>query len=261
MKVYNHKSLGFYCVIIIVGISGLGCGGGKTFVAESADMAYDHAMESYQKGDYKEAGRWFQRVIFNYPGDELIDKAMFYLADSYFRDKDYLMAANEFKRVSSEFPDEPLAMQSLYKLGICYSRLSLDYELDQTDTRRAVDTFNSLIERFPRSEFSDSARVRISALQAKLAHKEYENGHFYYKRHYYDSAIIQFETLRQEYPDNPWLPPTLYYLSKAYEKLELNEDADKTRRELIESFPESDEAKKIMQEFPSLVSGERASVK
>ncbi len=229
-----------------------GCGGKKVYVAGSAEEAFDVAMEDYRKGDYKEAASGFQRVIFNYPGVGLIDQAMFYMADSYYRDEEYLLAANEFKRVSSEFPDGPFAERALYKLGMCYLELSYPYELDQQDTKRAILSFGTLIDRFPRSAHADSAKERITELRDKLARKEFESGYYYYKRKYYDSAIICFETMTDEFQGSRWLAPTLYYLSKAYDKLKLGEDAAAARENLVEQFPESNEALKMIREYPYL---------
>ena len=236
-----------------------GCGGKTAYVARSAGEAFTFAMESYQKGDYDEAVSGFQRVIFNFPGVELVEEAIYYLADSYFMDEDYLLAANEFKRVSSEFPDGPYALVSLYKLGLCYMRLSLSYQLDQKDTKRAIDSFETLVNRFPESAYADSARARNIELRDKLARKEFESGYYYYKREYFDSAIIYFETLRDEYPQSHWLAPALFYPSKAYEKLELHDDAMETMRDVLKLFPGSAEARKIEEDYPTLKEENRAS--
>jgi outer membrane protein assembly factor BamD len=244
---------------VILFIFFTGCGGKKIFVAKSAEEAYEYAMERYQKEDYQEAASGFQRVVFNFPGDKLVEEAMYYLADSYFRDEDYLLAANEFKRVSSEFPDRQYAVISLYKWGLCHMRLSLSYRHDQKDTRRAIESFNTLIDRFPGNAYVDSARVRVSELHDKLARKDYESGYYYFKRKYYDSAIIYFEVLREDYPESKWTAPALYYLSKAYEKLDLHDDADETRRDLIERFPDSEESRKVVEEHPDLMDNDSVS--
>jgi len=236
-----------------------GCGAKKPFAARSSEEAFDYAMARYQDDDYPEAISGFQRVIFDYPGDELVDQAMYYLGNSYFLDEDYLSAANEFKRVSSEFPDGPYAMPALYKMGLCYARLSPSHQLDQTDTHRSINAFDTLIKRFPESAYADSARIQMTQLQDKLARKEYESGYYYFKREYYDSAIIYFEILREEYPGSRWMPPTLYFLAEAYEKLELDDDAVEARKDLLRLFPDSAEARKVKEEFPALEEEGRAS--
>ena len=236
-----------------------GCAGKRVFVAKSADEAFAYAMESYEREDYQEAESGFQRVIFNFPAAEVVEEAMYYLADSYFKDEDYLLAANEFKRVFSEFPDGRFALVSLYRMGLCHMNLSPAYDLDQKDTRQAIDSFNMLIDRFPASAYADSARIRVSELRDKLAHKEFENGYYYFRRGYFDSAIIYFEAMKDDYEDSRWMAPALYYLSKAYEELDLDDDALEARRDLLRRFPESDEAKKVLQEFPSLAEERRTS--
>ncbi len=235
------------------------CGGKKVFVARTAEEAFEYAMRSYEKEEYQEAVSGFQRVIFNFPGAEIVEEAMFFLADSYFRDEDYLLAANEFRRVASEFPDGEFALISQYKLGLCHLKLSPSYQLDQKDTRRAIDSFNILIDRFPNSVYADSARIRVSALRDKLARKEYENGYYYFRRKFYDSAIIYFETMRDAYFETRWMAPALYYLSKAYDKLDLDDDAREARKDLLKHFPDTREASKVLEEFPSLAEESQAS--
>jgi outer membrane protein assembly factor BamD len=234
------------------------CGGKKIFVAKSAEEAFEYAMKSYEEEDYQDAVSGFQRVIFNFPGDELVEESMFFLADSYFKDEDYLLAANEFRRVSSEFPDGEFALISQYKLGLCHLKLSAPYQLDQKDTRRAIDSFNVLIDRFPASVYADSARTQVSALRDKLARKEYESGYYYYRRKFYDSAIIYFETMRDNYFETRWMAPALYCLSKAYDELDLPDDAREARMDLLEHFPDTREALKVLEEFPSLAEESQA---
>ena len=236
--------------LLVVFVSG--CSGNKVFIPGSAEEAFSYGMNKYHSGEYEDSIDAFQKVIFNYPGVELIDQAIFYLADSYYEEKDYLLAANEFERLNSEFPDGAFAVRALYKLGLCHDHLSLRYELDQKETRKAIDSFNRLVNRFPESVYADSARVRMAGLQDKLARKEFECGRFYFKRKYYDSAVIYLEGLREEYPDRPWAASSLYFLAKAYDELELHDDADEAREDLLRLYPGSEEARRLRDEYPAL---------
>jgi outer membrane protein assembly factor BamD len=242
--------------LLLVAAVAAGCAVKRIPIAETAEEAFAWAMERYRAGDWEDAVSGFQRVIFSFPGNSRVEQAMFHLADSYFRDGDYLLAANEFKRVAAEYPDDAYAPVALYRLGVCHARLSLDYRLDQKDTRRAIESFRTVISRFPTTAWADSARARIADLRDKLARKEFESGYYYFKHRYYDSAIIYFEILREEYGDTRWVSPALYHLYRAYRELDLPDDAAEAREELLRSYPDSAEARKLKAEHQG--EGERS---
>jgi outer membrane assembly lipoprotein YfiO len=133
------------------------------------------------------------------------------------------------------------------QLGNCraYWALSPDIPRDQEFTRKAVEECTRLLEFFPRSPLVDDAKEIISKARQKLARKNLEIGKWYYQRGLYESAIIYFESTLQDYPEADVVPEALSFLYDAYDRVGFRMEAEATRRILIESYPDSPEARRL----------------
>jgi outer membrane protein assembly factor BamD len=232
-----------------------GCGQKNLPETMPAEDLHDLARKELEDGDTQKAIELFQRVTYEFPGSEYVEDARLGLAEAYFQGEDYLLAANEFERFSNEFSLSHEAARALYRAAYSHEKISESFPLDQTETVKAVDLYEQVDRRFPHSAYADSAVVRSYFLKDRLARKAFENGYFYYKRKFYDSAIIYFETMIEEFGQSSWLAPAYYYLARAYDVLKLPEEARLARLRLLEQFPLTTEAEQVRQEHPELITG------
>lgn len=242
-------------LIVLVSLAS-GCGPKDLPYTLPANELYDRGIEELEDGEELKAIEILQKIIYEYPGSEYIERARLKIAEAYFQSGDYLLASNEYERFSKEFPMNPQAGASLYKAAIAHEKLSETHNLDQTETTKALSLFKRVGEKFPGSVHSDSALVRSYFLTDRLARKSFENGYFYYKRKYYDSAIIYFETMITDFETTSWLAPAYLYLARAYDKLKLEDEAREARLRLLEKYPLTLEAQEVRVVYPELVSGE-----
>ena len=63
------------------------------------------------------------------------------------------------------------------------------------------------IEDFPGSDHIYDAEDAIVSLRLKLAHKDYESGRMYLKLEEYESALIYFRSVLNNYYDTKWKIP------------------------------------------------------
>jgi outer membrane protein assembly factor BamD (BamD/ComL family) len=82
-------------------------------------------------------------------------------------------------------------------------------------------------------------------MRAKLAEKEYDTGQHYYRRGGYDSAIFYWDVLVEEFWDTPWAPWALLGISRAYDRIGYDDDADEYRMRLLNSYPDSEAAREV----------------
>ena len=118
--------------------------------------------------------------------EALLADAQLFLARSYYNDEQFILAASEFTRFMELYRNDPRAPQAEYERAMAYYRQSPEYQLDQTDTERAISYFQLFLDRHPGSEFVDEAEVRVRELREKLAHKQYATGGLYEQRELYD---------------------------------------------------------------------------
>ncbi|HWV56095.1 MAG TPA: outer membrane protein assembly factor BamD [Longimicrobiales bacterium] len=205
------------------------------------DELMELGREQYTSGRYADAVRTLERLTLAF-GYSRMDEARYYLADSYFRRREYLSAATEFTRLASESPNSPYAVEARYKVCEAYYHLSPRPELDQTYTHAAIDSCDALVLYYPDSEFADRAREMSQELVDKLARKLYLTAENYFRNRFFDSAIIYYEDVVETYPQSEIAPQALLRMVQAYLEIGYPEDAEATRERLLREYPGSAEA-------------------
>lgn len=213
------------------------------------------STDRYEDGKYADAIRGFRDLLFREPLHATADSARYLLAESYLRTNQHLLAANEFRMLATSRPNSPVADDAQFGMCRSYWELSPSVARDQEYTRRTVESCTRLIEFFPRSELGTDARGMIDLARQKLAAKQARVGTWYYGLKLYESSIIYFESLIQEYPESDVVPEVLYLLHDSYSQVGFRAEADAVRDQLLARFPDSREAQTFDVE-PTDVSGE-----
>ncbi len=100
--------------------------------------------------------------------------------------------------------------------------------------------FTELVRRFPASEYSRDARLKIELALDHLAGKEMEIGRYYLNRHDYIAAINRFRIVVEKYQTTTHTPEALERLTEAYLALGITSEARKSASVLGHNFPNSE---------------------
>ena len=215
----------FALFVLIAALAGQGCSSARRF-DPTPEGEFQAAYHQYEKKKYPKAIEQLKQLIYKYPGSDLVEQARYYLADSYFLNEDLLLAANEFELLNREFPQGRFADVSLFKAGLAYAEMSRRPERDQQETRKALETLQTLLSKYPNTSYADTTRTHIAQLKNKLAAKEMLIAEFYFERHFYDSAIIYLKSILSNYPESSVIPAVLYHLYQASLKMGYPDDAE-----------------------------------
>ena len=219
------------------------CGSRQTPITElSADELWVRGIDAFNAEDWDEAIRYLDRYVLAGGADPRVYQARYYLGQARFEEEEYVTAAAEFTRLASDLGRNDLADDARYMACRAYNQLSPDPALDQEYTRAAIQHCTALAEIFPDSEFADEATEIVEGLWHKLAEKVYEGGEWYMRRGAYDSAIIYFEDVVEQYPDTEFAPRALGQLIEIYETLQYEEEREEVRERLLREYPESEVA-------------------
>lgn len=199
-----------------------------------ADELFEISKNAFEKKKYGRAIDGFKKLVFEHPGSELIDKAQFYLAESYLNARDYENAVVEYRFLIQNFPESPYLDDAHYKLGLTYYKASPAYYLDQKRTEDALKIIDRFIIRFPESGWIDDAKKLKAKCLDKLSKKELENGKLYYKLGHFESAEIYLNDLLESYPSSSYVDETRFTLALCYRKLGREEEAKEIFKELSE---------------------------
>ena len=157
----------------------------------------------------------YREVFENYPDSLWADDAIYQLASRIPRTDEEAFAL--FRRLINNYPDSEWADDSMY--AIAFASYKIAEELKQTGTLESVDSYydralalyNQLIALYPGSDLSDQAQFNTAMC--------------YYGKGELNSALTQFDTLREPFSASPLLYQILYVTGEIYLKRQEYENA------------------------------------
>lgn len=195
----------------------------------------------YKKKDFYRSQLLFEQLEDLYSGTTMAEKILYYNAQCNFGLKNYAVASIQFKTYYETYPTGMFAEECLYLNAYCNYLESQSYELDQTDTYKALETLRIFISVYPESKFVPECNILMDKLRAKLALKAYKNARLYFDIGAYKSAIVSLRNLVREYPEIAQREEVDFLVVKASYLLAENSVADKQLnrfKETLDAFVE-----------------------
>ena len=216
---------------------------------ETADLNPEerlkYAIKLYEEEDYEEAIREFEAILLQYSGSSLVDDAQYYLGMTRYQRREYIIAAYEFSKLVKNMPASPFVPDSQFMLAECYYKLSPNYNLDQTYTRKAIQEFQAFIDFFPLNEKVHEAEQKINELNSKLAEKSYTIAKIYEKMDYITASLRYYDYVVETYHDTPFGSKALYKKIMLLLDREREDEALADMKKFLLLFPDKDEAEEI----------------
>jgi outer membrane protein assembly factor BamD len=232
----------------ILFVSSCASSGGSS--STSPEEAFERGKSSFERGKYSRAIEQLQSVFEYGRAHEWADDTQYLLADSYFMTEQYLLSANEYDRFAQLYPNDERTEEAEYKRALSYYRLSPPFQLDQSDTERAISNLRLFLGKYPASERSSDIGRMIDELLEKLALKRTEAARMYVRQEQYLAAALTFERVLADYPNTSYADDALLGAMEAYvgyaeasvlsRKAERYSKAVDTYNRLIQLFPSSD---------------------
>jgi outer membrane protein assembly factor BamD len=188
---------------------------------------FENAKKLFDREKYENAKLQFSIIVLNNSGNRVIEKAQFYLAESYFELKDYITASAEYEKMIRSMPQSAFVDDAAYKIGMCYLKLAPSYGLDQDYTIKANEQFERFLEDYPESELKPEVVNRLAETRNTLAKKEFKTGELYFKLRYDKAALISFDAVLAIYPDTEWADDAWFFKGESHRRLQ---EWDKARQ-------------------------------
>ncbi|MEM0907445.1 MAG: outer membrane protein assembly factor BamD [Pseudomonadota bacterium] len=230
-------------LVFIVGFGLAACAGGRVeelaFNDEPADKLYNEGLVLMNAGDYRTATLKFEEVDRLHPHTEYGRRSQMMMAfASYSRGK-YPEAINAARRFLTLYPNHADAAYAQYIISNAYYKQIPDITRDQEQTKKALSEFETLVEKYPTSEYADDARNKILASRDQLAGKEMEVGRYYLERHDNLAAVNRFRTVVENYQQTRHVEEALFRLTESYYAMGLTQEAQTAAAVLGHNFPDS----------------------
>jgi outer membrane protein assembly factor BamD len=163
----------------------------------------------------------------------------FYLAKSYYNQKEYLLAAYEFDNFLRNHQLSELYPEAKYMLGSTYYQLSPKFSLDQEYTKEALNVLLSYIESYPQDKNVYDAEKKVIELKNKLAYRDFYTAGIYMKLDNYRAAALYYQNVYENYIDSEWADDAMVGQAEAYINGRKYEEANKVLDKFYKLFPKS----------------------
>ena len=182
----------------------------KLLKSTDFDLKKSKAKEYYDKGEYVKTTELLTQILPRFRATDEAEDLNWMNAQAYFGMKDYIMAGSYFKTFIEQFPFGKHAEEANYMAALCDYNISAKPELDQENTKNAIEGFNIFINRFPNSSKIEDCKKRINDLQDKLVEKSYLNAKLYYDMKQYKAAIVALTNSLKEYSNTKYREKMMY---------------------------------------------------
>jgi len=235
------------CVVIAAGLLA-GCssfawfGGNKAEAPENndpPDVIYKKAEGLVDKGKYGDAARAYEQVDINHPYSQEARRAILMAAYAYYKAGKYDEAIGSADRYLTLHPGTQESDLAQDIIAMSYYDRVLDPKRDQTNARKALVAYDTLLQRYPESRYAAEAQNRARILRDLLAANEMMVGRYYLRHNNFLAAINRFRSVVTNYQTTEQIEEALMRLTEAYMALGIINEAQTAAAVLGHNFPDS----------------------
>lgn len=227
----------------------------KLLKSTDYDLKKAKAKEYYDAKQYVKATEVLSQILPRYRASSEAEELNWMNAMSFYNMKDYMMAASYFKSFVEQFPFGQHAEEANFMAAYCDYKMAPRPELDQENTRNAIEGFTVYISRFGNSPRVEEAKKIIQELQETLVEKSYLSARLYYDMKNYKAAVTALTNSLREYANTKYREEMMYLkLSSLYMYAEKSLPAKQKERyqaalddyySFMEEFPKSEFSKEV----------------
>ena len=231
------------CALVVLA----GCNGSGVPVTQEQPLAdiYEEAYAEFNKEHYDVAAEKFSLAETQYPTSPWAADALIMAAYSNYMNEDFanaLLVADRFMRFHPGHPDVPYV---LYLRGMCYYRQVSDVRREPGMSVYALQQFQQLVERFPKSEYAKNAKNKIVILKNYIAGKIMYSARNDMAVQNWPSAITRFQSIITDAQESVMTAEALFRLTECYTAIGLPEQASGYAEMLRTNFPDNEWTKKL----------------
>ena len=225
--------------ILMVTVLLAGCGGnggGADLRDAEAQALYERAQRAMDRRDWTTATEELEALQAQFPFGVYATQAQLDIIRVYYETGDAastVAAADRFRRLH---PRHRAVPYTWYMQGLALQEKNEDFikRLARVDTnlrdpvprRQAFQSFQTLVEQFPDSEYVDDARERMQELYADGARFQLFVARYYLDGEAWVAAARRAITVIEEFPGTPSVEPAMDVLTAAYQALGFDDLAE-----------------------------------
>jgi outer membrane protein assembly factor BamD len=222
-------------VVLLVVALASGCqSGGKEFdMRGSPERIYSDAQRDIAGGNYAEGIRKLELLEARFPFSDPAKQGQLDLMYAYYKNRESESAIDQADQFIRENPTHPRADYAYYIRGLVHFEAGANwlervFRADMTkrppqEARQSLQSFQTLVQSYPKSPYAADARQRIVYLRNRLADYELAVARYYMKRGAYVGALNRARNLIESYDGAPAALEALKLGAEAYRRLGMDD--------------------------------------
>ncbi|MBF0186267.1 MAG: outer membrane protein assembly factor BamD [Magnetococcales bacterium] len=227
-------------LLLAGGFSGCSSTPEATDTGKPADVLHAEGVEALDKKRFKIAAERFQELDRKHPFSPLAIRAQVNLIYAHYKKEEFADAISMAERFVRLHPRHAYAPYAYYMRGLSFYQQVGGAMQDQNNTREALNAFQELISRYPKSDYAWEAEQMVILCRDRLAEQEMVVARYYLDQEEYIAAINRFNQVvtNPTYNVTPYVEEALFGLVLASKRLGLLEEARNYAVVLGHNFPD-----------------------
>ncbi len=168
---------------------------------DTAQELFESGNDAMREKNYAKGVEYFSRLKDNYPFSPYAIEAELSLADAYFLDEEYLLAAEAYKEFETLHPRHSAIPYVLFQVGNAHLKNFVSIDRPQTNIAEAYEYFNRVRESYPGSEYAENAAELLVQCRRLMAEHELFVADFYWRAERYASAAARYDYAAEQFSD------------------------------------------------------------
>lgn len=216
-------------LVAVLAVSGCKTRGDELQVKGSPENIQSTASDDIRRGNYPSAIQKLEQLEARYPFSAPAKQGQLDLMYAYYKNRDAESAIDQASQFIRENPTHPRVDYAYYIQGLVYFESGAS-EIERffgvniakrppQEALKSFQSFQSLLQRYPRSPYAADARQRMVYLRNRLADYEVAVARYYMKRGAYVGAANRARNVIETYDGAPAVEDALRIMASAYRKL------------------------------------------
>lgn len=168
---------------------------------DTAQEIFEAGNDALKEKQYLAAIDYFTKLKDNFPFSPYSTEAELSLADAYYLDEDYFMAAETYKDFESLHPRNPAMPYVLVQIALSDMKSYTSVDRPPAALVEAEEYLNRVREEYPDSEYALQAQALIGECRRQMAEHELYNADFFMRIGKYGAASRRYAEIVRNYPD------------------------------------------------------------
>jgi outer membrane protein assembly factor BamD len=203
------------------------------------DKLFAEANALLDKSEWTKAAERFEEVDRQHPYAQEARRSIVMAAFAYEKAGKSVEAVAAARRYIAMHPGTKEAALAQHIITSCYFDRINDPKRDQTDTKKAVTELETLIRRYPDSQYVETAKRRLKLSRDVLAGAEMDVARYYQKQGNFLAAVNRYKSVVTDYQSTAHVEEALMRLTECYLSLGIVNEAQTAAAVLGHNFPES----------------------